>query len=732
MKFKIFLFIFVSAFLINDVLSRKFSFGKISRGFSRGSSHAGSSGRISSGSSRGGYSHGVSSSGTSHGTSLGKSSANVGLKPSGSGSIQQNKNINTNFLNAEGGGATRPRKPGVITESKQTSGIPSAPQDHIMKTSTGTLQNSGTGHASPPWSNPYLGTNIPAVPAQSYPPRSNPHLGINKPNTQPTMQGSYPPQIGFRDHVYPQKQPISPSTQFSPSMTGHPPYPIHPTHSGNPWSGSSPVSPPLHQTNSMPLGNPYSIHTPGGAYNAPTYGQHYYSQQPQMLAQPAMQPFVPGQTILMMPAQDSGRGVGQLVKEALVYSTINAGVNRLINPHHHSHYYSESRSDAAAATPVPTTHITYNNQYFNTPPGAAGTINSANVTQGAEAPSNPNGASTSSVPQAQGSVNNQPSGATNAGETNRPSSGNANSYTPRSHSSDASSSSSAGSDRSTATPVTGLNAANDQNSTPNNLLYRISDDELYRISEELFAKNSHNISKYIKLNLQTRVTSPNVTDKANEQLFNVDLELFQYPSIYVIRSLYDNYEHDFLKKLNRTLETRKQENLLIDTFLNTNEMSTTMQWLADRGFIDPDDFERKDVLRRIWFTIFSGSTCGFERVFASENYGTAIVGVQDWIYFAHQESLKRIDYMGYVDKLNFGTTASLLKLNFQMDGIIRPNATIFVGTLPELEMSLYTICFYARPNDLCPVSLGGTKFNIYTHSFTYFGSQTIDLALPMF
>ncbi|CAL7943098.1 unnamed protein product [Xylocopa violacea] len=555
MKFKIFLFIFVSAFLINDVLSRKFSFGKISRGFSRGSSHAGSSGRISSGSSRGGYSHGVSSSGTSHGTSLGKSSANVGLKPSGSGSIQQNKNINTNFLNAEGGGATRPKipvqpsyapsappmggKPGVITESKQTSGIPSAPQDHIMKTSTGTLQNSGTGHASPPWSNPYLGTNIPAVPAQSYPPRSNPHLGINKPNTQPTMQG-------------------------------------------------------------------------------------------------------------------------------------------------------------------------------------------------AEAPSNPNGASTSSVPQAQGSVNNQPSGATNAGETNRPSSGNANSYTPRSHSSDASSSSSAGSDRSTATPVTGLNAANDQNSTPNNLLYRISDDELYRISEELFAKNSHNISKYIKLNLQTRVTSPNVTDKANEQLFNVDLELFQYPSIYVIRSLYDNYEHDFLKKLNRTLETRKQENLLIDTFLNTNEMSTTMQWLADRGFIDPDDFERKDVLRRIWFTIFSGSTCGFERVFASENYGTAIVGVQDWIYFAHQESLKRIDYMGYVDKLNFGTTASLLKLNFQMDGIIRPNATIFVGTLPELEMSLYTICFYARPNDLCPVSLGGTKFNIYTHSFTYFGSQTIDLALPMF
>jgi len=67
-----------------------------------------------------------------------------------------------------------------------------------------------------------------------------------------------------------------------------------------------------------------------------------------------------------------------------------------------------------------------------------------------------------------------------------------------------------------------------------------------------------------------------------------------------------------------------------------------------------------------------------------------------------------------------------------MDDIIRPNATIFVGTLPELEMALYMICFYTRPNNLCPVSLGGNKFNIYTHSFRYYGQDLIDLALPVF
>lgn len=140
--------------------------------------------------------------------------------------------------------------------------------------------------------------------------------------------------------------------------------------------------------------------------------------------------------------------------------------------------------------------------------------------------------------------------------------------------------------------------------------------------------------------------------------------MLDYPSIYVTRSLYNSYEYDFRKKLNRTLETRKQENLLINAFLNTNEMTIAMQWLADHGFIDPDDFERKDVLRRIWFTIFSGSTCGFERVFASENYGTAIIGVQDWIYFEYLESLKRIDYMGYVDKLDFGNVSYLKYISY--------------------------------------------------------------------
>ncbi|CAK9817153.1 Endoribonuclease CG2145 [Anthophora plagiata] len=799
MKFKTLFLTFILVFFILDGISAKWgsSSRRISFGSSRGSygrSH-GSSGRTSYG-NHGTTSHGTYSSGHMP-NSISHRPSNTGTSvsyPTGSSSAtaQHNKNANTHFLNAEGGGATRPAqtqpaqspyprnhhtpypavaapaspiagKPGIAIDNRQTSPFnPSAPQRDIMKSSTGTLQNQGLGHsvpgqANPPWSNPYLNT-----PAQPRTPWGNTHQGAFAPpasNSHPTLPGAQPPSIGFKDHVYPQARPTSPGTQFNPSISGQPPYPIHPmpsssiggrapyptqhmpslsnsghapypTHSmpsSGSWSHSNPS--PYHPTNSMPLGNPYSMHPPGGAYHAP--GQGYYPQQPQVLAQPAVQPFVPGQTILMVPEQNSGRGFGQMVKEALVFSTINAGVNRLINPH--THHYVESKPDTASS---PTTHITYNNQYFNTVPGMNGTTNPTNTPQGTgQTNSYSGGTPSANMPPAIGPTNSYPSGGSSV-----PLSGNESPYMSNIPSNTGGSGSTGRGTpviesrvtENVTTPTAQPDTVNSVAADNNVLQYRISDNELYRISEELFAKSSHDISKRIKLNLQTRVTSPNVTDEAKEPLFDVEPELLEYPTIYATRSLYNSYEYDYKKKINRTIEIRKLENLLIDIFLNTNEITTAMQWLADQGFIDPDDFERKDVLRRIWFTMFSGSTCGFERVFASENYGTAIIGVQDWIYFHAQESQKRIDYMGYVDKLDLGSSASLLKLNFQMDGIVRPNATIFVGTLPELEMSLYTICFYTRPNNVCPVSLGGTKFNIYTHSFAYFGNEVIDLGLPMF
>lgn len=80
--------------------------------------------------------------------------------------------------------------------------------------------------------------------------------------------------------------------------------------------------------------------------------------------------------------------------------------------------------------------------------------------------------------------------------------------------------------------------------------------------------------------------------------------------------------------------------------------------------------------------------------------------------------------------LSFSQKGSIVKMHAKFNEHDKPVVTVFIGTSPELEMALYTVCFYARPDGNCPVSLGGTKFNIITRKFRYRGKDLIGTAYP--
>lgn len=165
------------------------------------------------------------------------------------------------------------------------------------------------------------------------------------------------------------------------------------------------------------------------------------------------------------------------------------------------------------------------------------------------------------------------------------------------------------------------------------------------------------------------------------RLIHTQQEVLNYPTILTVRALYDNYEHDSIVKEKHTHEKQKEQDLLLDVFLNTNVMARAMQWLSDRGFINPDDFERKETLRHIWFNQFNGATSGFERVFTSERYHQDLLGVQDWIYFNYQESKNRIHYMGYVDILKLGDVSyAFIQVTFNPIFLKRHEVTLLKKT----------------------------------------------------
>lgn len=267
----------------------------------------------------------------------------------------------------------------------------------------------------------------------------------------------------------------------------------------------------------------------------------------------------------------------------------------------------------------------------------------------------------------------------------------------------------------------------------------ITDEDLEKLSEALYIKESNNANRYITINLQKQTTSSSPTDQAPQPLLTVNPEAFQIPTIQRVLSIFDNYQLDTQTNEHINPAQRQEESLLVDTFLSTNVMSAAMRFLADKEFIRQDYYEYKDILRRIWFNLFSrgkgkiGST-GFEHIFMAEtkqvDSGIEVLGLHNWIFFNAEEIKNHIDYLGYIKKIDLGNKGFIIKMHAKFNGFDKPVTTVFVGTSPELEMALYTVCFYARPDGNCPVSLGGTKFNIITHKFRYRGKDLIGTAYP--
>lgn len=61
-----------------------------------------------------------------------------------------------------------------------------------------------------------------------------------------------------------------------------------------------------------------------------------------------------------------------------------------------------------------------------------------------------------------------------------------------------------------------------------------------------------------------------------------------------------------------------------------------------------------------------------------------------------------------------------------------PMLKMFIGTSPELETALYTLCFMARPNGLCKLSFNNITFEINTKSIKAENTILIDTAYPAF
>ena len=246
-------------------------------------------------------------------------------------------------------------------------------------------------------------------------------------------------------------------------------------------------------------------------------------------------------------AVSTSRGTGDIVKEALIYSSINAGVNaaanRIFYPSHYSgHNYGSgygsggynSGGNGGYGGGYDRTHITHNNYYYNQPPSAPQGVENVNSSAAGTSTIQPNNLGSGSTPNtnSQGFNNqaigvNQPVTNTQSSGNSQPSGNNNGNGSPGTFMNNGPNNLNTNNPHVNNPDIINPTLNNPNNNQPNNPnpsnipisnspQLMISDDELRNVTEDLFSRQEFDVNKYIKLNLQKKVNSTNITDESPE------------------------------------------------------------------------------------------------------------------------------------------------------------------------------------------------------------------------
>ncbi|NWI95588.1 ENDOU endoribonuclease, partial [Pitta sordida] len=253
----------------------------------------------------------------------------------------------------------------------------------------------------------------------------------------------------------------------------------------------------------------------------------------------------------------------------------------------------------------------------------------------------------------------------------------------------------------------------------------ITDQELQELSEQLYGLD-HNKARPsdIALNPQERV-APGDTglqqDLSPQPVRSVLSQALQPTYASFIRLL-DNYQRATGREEEVTAEELREQENFLEQVMETELMRKLFAFLQEKsGYSSQQEF-RED-LRGMWFGLYSRGdgeqdSSGFEHVFSGEVKKGKVSGFHNWIRFYLLEKQGIVNYLSHNFDGPWDTFPDVLGLQFLWDGFHKEVGSAFIGSSPEFEFGLYTLCFLARPGRPCHLSLGGHSLSIQTYPWT--------------
>jgi len=235
----------------------------------------------------------------------------------------------------------------------------------------------------------------------------------------------------------------------------------------------------------------------------------------------------------------------------------------------------------------------------------------------------------------------------------------------------------------------------------------VSDDEFLKITQNLwnYDDNRAVTSQDYVTNKQSYTSGSSKLDSSALPFFtSLNEELFEKPTYASFIALLDNYIAKSGNAEEVTQTELNEQELFLDNFCNTRIGEYLFQLFVEKNIIDEDISAFKTYLNDIWFGLYSRQrhvldSCGFEHVFIGEVSKGKVVGLHNWLAIYLQEKSENLNYYGYT---NF-KEPNLYGLHYEWLGEMKQKSSILVGSSPEYEIAIYTLCHVFRPNKKCKI-----------------------------
>ena len=239
------------------------------------------------------------------------------------------------------------------------------------------------------------------------------------------------------------------------------------------------------------------------------------------------------------------------------------------------------------------------------------------------------------------------------------------------------------------------------------------------------------------LDIQCEKSPHDHRDQAERPLFKyVDEAVFQKPTYKSFVALLDNYTATLGVADTYTQQELTEMKRFLDMLMDTACMQYAYKWLACNKKVPVQQNKFVAAMYSAWFDLYQrkvkNDSSGFEHVFLGErdDVKQTVTGLHNWIQMYFEEKAGALDYKGKMrQKHRYADAEQFLTIQFEWHGQEKFVSSSLIGTSPEFEMALLTMCFFNGQEDT-PVTLGPHNVNIKCYPMRRRGKKYIASAFP--